>query len=118
MRERERGRGEGGREIKTFEFFYFLAPSVTGTIVGGVVGSLLFNMIVVLIIPIICCVMRLRKRGRRPPQAPNTTTGATGVAYTVQGQGISYVQPGTALPPGMVLVPAAQPNNRVRRGSG
>ena len=62
--------------------------------------------------------MRLRKRGRRPPQAPNRTTGATGVAYTVQGQGISYVQPGTALPPGMVLVPAARPNNRVRRGSG
>ena len=73
-------------------------------------------MIVVLIIPIICCVMRLRKRGRQP-QAPNTTTGATGVAYTVQGQGISYVQPGTVLPTGMVLVPAAQPNNRVRRGS-
>lgn len=106
-REREGERDEGGREINTFEFFYFLAPSVTGAIVGGVAGSLSFNVIVVLIIPIICCVMRLRKRRRRPPQAPNTTTRAKGVAYTVQGQEISYVQPGTALLPGMVLVPAA-----------
>ena len=43
-------------------------------------------------------------------------TGAPGVAYTVQGQNIAYVQPGAAVPPGMILVPVVQPNSRVRTG--
>ena len=57
--------------------------------------------------------MRQRKKERQP-RAANMVTGAPGVAYTAQGQNIAYVQPGAAVPPGMILVPVAQPNSRVR----
>ena len=57
--------------------------------------------------------MRQRKKERQP-RAANMVTGAPGVAYTAQGQSIAYVQPGAAVPPGMILVPVAQPNSRVR----